>query len=154
MLNKKDNFFNWSKPDKSRASRLGNVLRVAVGTKTSTVTLSITLVDEFELPKNVIHAAFDFSPDNPFVVFNPVAGVPFVKLEAVGNARSPRVMSRDLVKRFIHRFDLNSRCKYYDFRLSYWQTMRGMTLYRMEPIESDCEDDYQYDPLSGRKKIV
>ena len=135
VLNKKDRFFNWYKPDKQRTSRLGNVMRVACNGKAQGVTLSYTLADEFGLDGKEIHAAFDFSPDNPFVTFDPAMGVPFVKLRASGNSRSAKINSKDLVKRFVHRFELGSNRKHYDFRLTYWQKMRGMTLYRMEPIE-------------------
>jgi hypothetical protein len=140
MLKKKDEFFNWWGPSKERVrGGMPDVLRVYVSGKRKSLTLSASLCQKLGLNRESVRVAIVLDDETPFVTFNPKEGVPFVKMEPRGNAKSPSFNSTELAESVAHRFKLNSRCKYYDFKVVYWQKMSGMDLYKLEPIENECD---------------
>jgi len=145
-LFKKDGFANWYVPKKAPKAGIGSTLRVYNTKRRHTVSVGFKFLEALGMkaPHHSdtwkVKAAFEFSDESPFVTFEPKEGVPFVILKASGNNKSPFISSKDLVNEFVKRFDLNSRCSYYDFTLTYWQTFRDMKLYKIELVQSvDCE---------------
>lgn len=140
MLQKKDQFFNWWGPSKTTRYRLPNVLRVYVEGKRKSITLSAGLCRELELDTTKpVRAAIVLDDETPFVTFNPKEGVPFINLEIRGNSKSPSYNSKELAQAFGKRFELDRRCRYYDFHVKYWQRMSGMELYKLELVDRNCE---------------
>ncbi len=143
MFKKKDEFFNWYSPSKQTASRMGEIIRVYKAKNVHSVCKSSSLIKALGLTEaKEIRMAFDFSEENPFVTFDPASSVPFVIFRPSEQVKSPRINSKDLVSEFAKRWDMDKRCRYYDFSVIYWQTMRGMKLYSIDLIakEEDCAD--------------
>lgn len=141
MLKKKDLFMNWWVPTKGghHATRsIGEVLRVYIEKNRNTITISKALCEALSLSLSEVKIAFVFDDEQPFITFNPAEGVPFITLKASGKNRSPYIARKELVLQISEAFGLDKHCKYYDFKVTFWQRFNGMNLYIMEPQEGGC----------------
>jgi len=139
MIHRKDNRTNWFEPETQRSNRMGNIIRVYNYKNRRTITFSVKLLNDCNvLVEDGMKVAFIFDHKVPKISFHPLPGVPFLRLTLTGIAKSPRISHKGLVDAFVERFQLNKRCKYYDFKVRPVDHF-GQLVYELILIEQECD---------------